>query len=162
MGYTRTSCYGGASLIKHIYFYCQICEQPSLASIFGDTAGEEVGDTDTSATPALLMAKAGEPAVAAVAKTRVSFIPFIFIIGLDPCLGHLIGAIGQRERDEKGARDSHANIGEQSWQDAGPDLHLPLLSLHRLSRNVRLGQDQANQAEYSPHFHQATFWRPEM
>ena len=33
--------------------------------------------------------------------------------------------------------------------------HLPLLPLHRLGGDVRLGQDQANQAEYGPHFHQA-------
>ena len=36
---------------------------PSLASILGDTTGEEVGDTDTSATMALLMAEAREPEV---------------------------------------------------------------------------------------------------
>ena len=34
---------------------------PSLAGIVGDTAGEEVGDTDTPPTPAPLMAEAREP-----------------------------------------------------------------------------------------------------
>ena len=36
---------------------------PSLANILWDTAGEKIGDTDTSATPALLMAEAREPEV---------------------------------------------------------------------------------------------------